>query len=153
MLNSLMCHCALCEGGVTLWLPVTKIWLSLYNLYEKSIFLLKNDPYWPLLSTKHFKTSYFSILVGPNGLQMINWTTKALRILIKAPKKWSREITRYCAIKSRDTYWSPAGGGWDLWIHLRASVRLPVGLSVHFRSQNPFIGLFWFFAQSCISIM
>ena len=46
-------------------------------------------------------------------------------------------------------FWSPATGVGDLWFRFRPSVCPSVRSSVRSRSQNPFIGFFWFFAQSC----
>ena len=57
----------------------------------------------------------------------------------------SGSLTCFDAIMFEIVFWSPAERNWDLRIHSRPFVR-PFVIS---RSQNPFIGLFWFLAQSC----
>ena len=47
------------------------------------------------------------------------------------------------------TLFGPPQRGWDLWFSLRPFVRP----SVRQRSQNPFIGIFWFLAQSWAFLM
>ena len=111
------------------------------------------------------RTSEFHVTCSKtrdNCFQSFNGSVVSGKILVLAVLAhfWSKIHCLWWQIEVFDHFWpiscnllmfvwqflffGPPHRGWDLWFSLRSSVRS----SVQERSRNPFIGIFWFLAES-----